>query len=160
MASSGSRVLIYKDQPSRDLWGTRSTDAWYIGPALDQYRLFNWFVPETGGRRLSGSFDLFPQHCLLPKFTPDQHASEVYTELCDSIAVMSKPAKRKLPKKLTQTLQQTVTGGRVAPGQRVDAAPTSEGDQLQRVAEPSLVTTSTNPTNKRNLLAAPRTHMC
>ena len=105
MAPPGSRGIISKNPTSRDLWGTRGTDAWYSGPASDHYRLFNWFVPKTGGLCLSGSFDLFPQHCLLPEFTPDQHASEVYTELCDFIDVMSTPAKTNLPKKLKQTLQ-------------------------------------------------------
>ena len=70
--------MNYEDPTSRDSWGTRDTDLWYIGPALDHYRLFNWYVPETGGLHLSGPFDLFPQHCLLPEFTQDQHARKVY----------------------------------------------------------------------------------
>ena len=59
MAPSGHKGITYEDLTSRYYWGTRGTTAWYIGPALDQYRLFNWFVPETGDLCLSGSFDFF-----------------------------------------------------------------------------------------------------
>ena len=52
----------------------------------------------------SGSFDIFPQHCLLPEFTPNQHASEVYDELIESIQNMKKPAKTQLLKKMTKAL--------------------------------------------------------
>ena len=71
----------------------------------------------------------------------------------------STQAKRKRLKELKQIQQQTATEGRDAPAQRVAAATTSEGDQLQRVAKPPLFTTATNTMNKRHLLVAPRTHM-
>jgi hypothetical protein len=31
-----------------------------------------------------GSFDLFPQHCILPTFTLEQHTTEVHRELFKS----------------------------------------------------------------------------
>ena len=58
--------------------------------------MLQWFIPETNGLIFSGSFDLLPHHCLLPEFTPEQHANEVYDELVYSIHNMKPDAKANL----------------------------------------------------------------
>ena len=69
-------------------------------------------------------FDLFPQHCLLPQFTPDQHAEEVHNELFESVQVMSKPAKKKLLQTMRKALDILATE---EPIQRVEPLQRSEG---------------------------------
>jgi hypothetical protein len=115
MAPSGSRGIVYEDPTSRDSWGAHDEDMGYIFPALGHYMLFYWCVQETGGLRLSGMFGVFPQHCLLPDFSPYQHTNEVYDELCNSIDTMSSASKRKLLKKMKTTLQKSAIRERVAP---------------------------------------------
>ena len=85
MAPPGTRAVIYEDPDSRTAWGARGTDAWYCGPSFDHYRNCIFYVPETRSFRTSGSFDLFPQHYLLPEFTPEQNAAEVQDEIHESI---------------------------------------------------------------------------
>ena len=94
MASPGTRAVIYEGPDNRTSWGARGTDAWYCSPSLDLYRNCNFYVPATRAYQMAGSFDLFPQHYLLPKFTPNQHASEVYDELVKSIQNMKKHVKK------------------------------------------------------------------
>ena len=80
-----------------------------------------WITTDylTGLYQRQTAFACLDRLICLPKFTPDQHVSEVYNELCDSNDVMPTPAKRKTPKNLKQTLQQTATGERDVPVQRV-----------------------------------------
>ena len=85
LAPPGTRSIIYEDPNSRTSWGPRGTNAWYCSPALDHYQNCQFYVPMTKSYRIYGSFDLFPAHCMLPTFTPDQHANEVYGELIESI---------------------------------------------------------------------------
>jgi hypothetical protein len=104
---------------------------------------FDIFVPATKAYRTSGSFDLFPQHCILPTFTPEQHSNEVYSELFESVQKLSKPAKRKLLRKISKALELVSNDTKV---QRVDEQ-TLEGETtFQRVDSPP-VTTTNDPTD-------------
>eukprot|EP00804_Cyclotella_cryptica_P022671 CCRYP_012468-RA/>CCRYP_012468-RA protein AED:0.28 eAED:0.27 QI:0/0/0/1/0/0/4/0/650 len=149
LAPPGTKAVIYESPTTRTSWGTRGLDAWYCGPAFDHYRNMKFYVPSTKAYRVSGSYDLFPQHCVLPTFTPAQHANET----------LDKPTKRKLLKKIARALDILNT----TPEQRV----ATEGDTtehpanalpIQRVIEHPTVTTSTNPTDPKELRANPRTH--
>lgn len=128
----------------------RGLDAWYCGPALDHYRNCQFFVLTTKAYRISGSFDLFPQHCLLPTFTPEQHATEVYSELFESVQKLSKPVKKKLFYKIATALERV--SNPTSEGEQ-----TSEGDQ-QDVYVATPVTTTNNPTDRKVLFSKPRVH--
>ena len=128
---------------------------------LDHYRCMQWFISQTHGIRISGLFDLLPQHYLLPEFTPDQHAHEVCDELIDSIQEMNPRSKSKLLNKMATTLSNIITNTHAPSNQRVDTTPTSEGEQPEQwMATAPLVTTSTNPMNKHNLQAKKHIHSC
>ena len=45
----------------------RAIDAWYIGPAWDHYRALQFYIPSTGGTRISADYQLYPEHCEVPK---------------------------------------------------------------------------------------------
>eukprot|EP00804_Cyclotella_cryptica_P001099 CCRYP_008385-RA/>CCRYP_008385-RA protein AED:0.18 eAED:0.13 QI:0/0/0/1/0.4/0.16/6/0/1406 len=159
LAPPGTKAVIYELPTTRTSWGTRGLDAWYCGPAFDHYRNMKFYVPSTKAYRVSGSYDLFPQHCILPTFTPAQHTNEVHRELFESLQTLDKPTKRKFLKKITRALDILNT----RPEQRV----ATEGDTtehpanalpIQRVVEHPTVTTSTNPTDPKQLHATPRTH--
>eukprot|EP00804_Cyclotella_cryptica_P015310 CCRYP_005417-RA/>CCRYP_005417-RA protein AED:0.07 eAED:0.07 QI:0/-1/0/1/-1/1/1/0/1190 len=159
LAPPGTKAVIYESPTTRTSWGTRGLDAWYCGPAFDHYRNMKFYVPSTKAYRVSGSYDLFPQHCILPTFTPAQHTQEVHRELFESLQTLDKPTKRKFLKKIAKALEIVNS----TPEQKV----TSEGDTasrptkevpLQWVVEHPTVTTSTNPTDPRELRTAPRTH--
>ena len=116
-------------------------------------------MPETRSYRTSGSFDLFPQHCLLPKFTPKQHANEVHDELMDAIQKLEAPAKKLILTKLTAAMQSLAASTAPQPIQRLAEPDPEEGRSIQRVNQSPTITTSTNPTAPRTLKAKPRTHL-
>ncbi len=66
LAPLGCKAVIYKDNNVRGSWALRGVDGWYLGPSLDHYRCDVYYVPETRAYRVSGSTELFPQHCQLP----------------------------------------------------------------------------------------------
>ena len=49
------------------------------------YHNMRFYVSQTKEYRTTASFDLYPQHCMLPTFTLTQHAIEIGTELIKSI---------------------------------------------------------------------------
>ena len=154
LAPPGTKAVIYESTDTRTSWGNRGLDAWYCGPAMDHYRNSRFYVPATKSYRTSGSFDLFPQHCILPTFTPEQHVQEVHRELFESVQMLSKPAKRKFLRKIAKALEVISND---ATEQRVQIE-RSEGEiAIQRVEAPP-VTTINNSTDPKTLATKPRTH--
>jgi hypothetical protein len=83
LAPLGCKVVVYKDGNTRGLWASRGVDGWYLGPSMDHYRCDIYYIPETRAYRISGSTELFPQHCQLPDSTPHQHLRALPNELTD-----------------------------------------------------------------------------
>ena len=69
----------------------------------------------------SGSFDIFPQHCLLLEFTPDHHALKLYNEVIESTQNMKKHVKTQLLKKMAKALRTITTAPATTPVQRAVA---------------------------------------
>ena len=169
MAPPGTRAVIYEDPHSRTSWGPRATDAWYCGPSLDHYRNCKFFVPTTGAYRTSGSFDLFPQHCILPELTPIQHATAVSDELIDVIEKVPKVAKKKLLSNIKKAIR-TIEHNPTLPVHAVSPPPAIEGGLAEaegggrnrQVCCPrttTAVTTTSNPTAPHVHRLKDRTHL-
>ena len=85
-----------KNDITRTLWGARGLDAWYYGPSFDNYRCCKFCAPETRPIQINSSYDFFPQLCIMPSFTQEQHTMEVNKELKDATINWSKKARSKL----------------------------------------------------------------
>jgi hypothetical protein len=48
---------------------------------MDHHRCNIYYIPETQAYRISGSTELFPQHCQLPDMLPHQHLRALTNEL-------------------------------------------------------------------------------
>ena len=83
----------YSNAVTRTPWGPRGLDAWYCGPAMYHYPCAHFCVPETGAMRVSGLYDLFLQHCIMPTFTHKDHVTAVNNELKEAILSLDKKAK-------------------------------------------------------------------
>jgi hypothetical protein len=68
------------------LMGIHGMDAFYLSPAKDHYRCDNYYIPKTQAYYISGSTELFPQHCQLPSMTPHQHFHALSDELTEHTA--------------------------------------------------------------------------
>ncbi len=89
LAPLGCKVVVYEDGDTRGLWASRGVDAFYLGPAMDHYQCDHYYIPDTRAYRISGSSELFPQHCQLPSLTPHQHLRALTEELTDNTELAS-----------------------------------------------------------------------
>ena len=121
------------DAVTRASWSPRGIDAWYCGPAMDNYRCSYFYVPEHRSMRISGSYDLFPQHCTMPTFTPEQHAVEVQNELMEAVQKLPKRTRSKIVKALRKQLTAIP---------EIDSPPIDE-EEAQRVGNTPEATIST-----------------
>jgi hypothetical protein len=62
-------------------WALHSLNAWLLGPSKDHYHCHLYYVPKTCGYRVSGSVDLFPQHCIAPPYSDVSHVQELAEEI-------------------------------------------------------------------------------
>jgi hypothetical protein len=110
LAPLGCKAVIYKDGDIRGSWASRGVDGWYLGPSKDHYRCNLYFVPETRAYRISGSTELFPQHCQVPNLTQHQHLRALTEELADVTTSAGTTAKgRALIKKLQVKIKHILT---------------------------------------------------
>ena len=125
--------MIYSDAVTSISWGPRGLDVWYCGPAMDHYQWAHFFVPETGAMCVSGVYNLFPQHCIMPAFTRKSHVTAVNDEIKEEILGLDKKAKKHLLKAMSTAMAIMVATNNASP-HRVDNPLTSEGvSQGQRV---------------------------
>jgi hypothetical protein len=73
--------IIFKDSDTWASWAPQGLNTWILGPSKDQYRCHLFYISETRGYRVLGSANLFPQHCMAPKYTPKLHIKELSEEL-------------------------------------------------------------------------------
>ena len=127
LAPPGTKAIVYLRS-----WEARGVGGWYCSPALDHYTNMRFYIPAKKAYRTSDSFDLFPQHCMLPELSHDEHAIEVYDELVQSIQRMQKHPKKQLISKSAKALR--LLARNEAPLERVAPVPDSEGaEPIQRV---------------------------
>ena len=66
-APPGCRAVIHEPANTRAYWAPRAIDAWYLGPAKEDYRSYNFYVSETRGYRVSNSAEFFPAYSVIPE---------------------------------------------------------------------------------------------
>ena len=65
----GTRALIFEDPDTRESWAPHGKLAWYVGQAPDHYRCYRFYIPETGGTRISATAEFFPHYSAVPKLS-------------------------------------------------------------------------------------------
>jgi hypothetical protein len=168
LAPLGCKAVVYKDGNTRGSWASRGVDGWYLGPSKHHYRCDHYYIPETRAYRISGSTELFPQHCQLPNLTPMQHLRALTKEIGEETAKAAHtPKGRRIIKQLHTTIKSMLApNNALAEVQRVE----TDRERQQRVIDDTPIVpitritdappimTSRNPTSKRKLKLMPRTH--
>ena len=96
LAPPGCKAVIDESPEARGSWGSRGTDAWYLGPSHDHYQCNHYFVPETRAYCISGSAELFPQHCQVPFLSTNEHMQELTNEVVSTLKTMTPKKQRKV----------------------------------------------------------------
>ena len=81
LGPTGCKPIIYKASTVRGSWASHSTNAWYLGPSKDHYRCNLFYVPKLRAYQVSGSAELFLQHCQVPNLSQDKHLKALTEEL-------------------------------------------------------------------------------
>jgi hypothetical protein len=172
LAPLGCKAIVYEDSDMRGSWASRGVDAFYLGPAKDHYRCDCYYVPKTRAYRISGSTELFPQHCQLPSLTPHQHFRALTDKLTEHTAQASDTSKgRWLLQLLALRVKNILNPPPVADKQRVEADHRArERETEQRVIDETPILTAPcitdappimltqNPRAKRVLKKTKRLH--
>ena len=87
-------------------------------PLIDHYHCNHYFVPKTRAYRISGSAELFPQHCQVPILLWNEHLQEVINELVTTLQE-TKPNKRACV--LTKIIHKIETSSRDQDAQSITA---------------------------------------
>ena len=103
MAPPGTRTVVHEAPEGKLSWGTQGIDGWYCCPVFGHYQNMRFYVPETKAYRTSASYDLFPQHFLLPTLPEQQHNKEVAQECIESTQRLKKQAKEDGDKRLEES---------------------------------------------------------
>jgi hypothetical protein len=163
-------VVYYEDNVARGSWALRGVDAFYLGPALDHYCCNHYYIPETRAYHISGSAELFPQHCQLPSLTPHEHLRALTDELSANTSLATRtPAGRRLLKLLTQRINTMLLTPPLEATSRVPSTPAQFEDEqrvidsypastVPRLTDAPPIMQSHNPTAKRALAITPRLH--
>ena len=96
LAPPGCKAVIYESPAAHGSWGSHGTDAWCLGPSVDHYRCNHYFVPETRSYRISGSAELFPQHCQVPFLSTNDHLHELTSEVVSTLKNMTAEKQRRV----------------------------------------------------------------
>jgi hypothetical protein len=91
----GCKAIVFEDGNMRGSWASQGIDGWYLGPSMDHYRCNIYYMPDTRGYLISGSTELFPQHCQLPAMSSHQHLRALTNKLTEGAAVTNETTKRK-----------------------------------------------------------------
>ena len=89
LAPPGTQVLLFEDPTTRKSWAPHGKSAWYVGPAMEHYRCYKFYVPETNRLRTAATAKFFPAHCKVPQITTTDAAIEAANDL---IKALTKPS--------------------------------------------------------------------
>ena len=95
LAPPGCKAIIYEARAVRGSWASRGTDVWYLGPSKDHYQCNLFYVPEMRAYRISGSAQLFPQHCQVPNLSRSEHLKALTEELTRKQPLQRGPRKER-----------------------------------------------------------------
>jgi hypothetical protein len=107
---------------------------------MDHYQCDSYFIPETQAYRISGSTELFPQHCQLPNLSPHQHLRALTDKLAKSTKIAwAMPNGRRLIKLLQANIKKILNPLMALEDQRVRDGELQEHQQ-RVIDETPLVT--------------------
>ena len=79
------RALLYNDPDHRISYGVHGDETYYLGPALEHYRCYKYFVPSTGGTRICATAHFFPTDVASPTLFPTTKILVVTNELVHAL---------------------------------------------------------------------------
>jgi hypothetical protein len=85
MAPPGTRIIAHETPGRRRTWAPHGQDGWYIGPALEHYRCYTFYITKTRSNRIVETVDFFPQKIILPFPSSHELATQAAADLTHAL---------------------------------------------------------------------------
>jgi hypothetical protein len=87
LAPVGTRTVVHERpaQKGRTTFGDHCVIGWTIGPALDHYRHWDFYIPKTRGTRVSDTVVFLPEKYSMPTSTSADRAAAALEELTEAL---------------------------------------------------------------------------
>jgi hypothetical protein len=66
LAPPGTKVIIHEKPDHHGSWSLHGLNGWYVGPAMEHYRVHRVYCSTTGHERISDTVEFFPKYCKVP----------------------------------------------------------------------------------------------
>ena len=67
MAPPGCRVVVHESPEARATYASHGVEGFYCEPAMNHYRNYNCYIPETRAMQKGITVDFFPKNVQMPK---------------------------------------------------------------------------------------------
>ena len=87
MSPRGTKVIVHEKVNNRLSWEGHGTEAWYIGPSLEQDRCFKFYMPVTCRKQYADTVEFFPTTTPFPRVSTDDYLRQGATDLVQILRV-------------------------------------------------------------------------
>lgn len=81
LAPPGCKVVIHDSPEKRASFAYHGMVGFYMMPAMDHYRCYQVYVPETNGVRISATVNFFPHHVQMPRTSSEDRLAVTFEDL-------------------------------------------------------------------------------
>jgi hypothetical protein len=79
----GCKVVVHERAMERGKWACHGVVGYYIGPAMNHYRNYNSYIPETRGIRTTNTLEFFPEKVEMPTTSSTDRLARATEELVE-----------------------------------------------------------------------------
>jgi hypothetical protein len=81
MAPPGTKIVAHENSQTRPSFSVHGKIGWYIGPALEHYRCWKCYFPDTMQERNVLKVDFFPEKIVFPTFTREAYLRQTAEDM-------------------------------------------------------------------------------
>jgi hypothetical protein len=88
LAPPGCKVVVHERAMERGAWACHGVVGYYIGPAMNRYRNYNSYIPDTKGIRTTNTLEFFPEKVDIPTTSTTDRLARATEDL---VAILQQP---------------------------------------------------------------------
>jgi len=83
---------VHETPQQRTTWAPHGIDAYYVGPSLENYRCYKFFVPKTNTTRDATTVNWFPTNIKYPQVTTETFLRQTAEDLSHLLTQRNNPS--------------------------------------------------------------------
>ena len=93
ISTPGVKVAIHQKSTQRPSWGFHAEMGFYVGPAMEHYRCFQCYFPNTGATRITDTVKFYPHD----EPFPEVGVKDQFLQTISDLILILKNLKHNLP---------------------------------------------------------------